>query len=230
MKLAVIQPYFFPYLGYWQLISHANVLALFDDVNYINKGYIDRNYIVNKQEALQLKLQVRKASQNKRINQLLTGDNKPVLAETVRHVYSQAPFFKESYPIISDLILYQQENLALYLENMIRAVCRFLQISTKIVKSSDFPMAYSGKEKIIPLLVETGADTYINPLGGRHLYQPQDFHEAGKSLEFFVPDLSLGGVMSERLDSHASIIHHMMQLRPDLLGELIERGSTERPY
>lgn len=230
MKMAVIQPYFFPYLGYWQLISHANILVIFDDVNYINKGYIDRNYIVKNQDALQLKLQVRRASQNKRINQLVTGDNKPVLAETVRHVYRQAPFFKKSYPVISDLILYQQENLALYLENTIRAICRFLQISTKIVKSSDFPIAHSGKEKIIPLLVETGADTYINPIGGRHIYQDEDFREAGKRLEFFVPDLSHGGFISEQLDSHASIIHHMMQLQPDLLCGLIDRGRAVKPH
>ena len=101
--------------------------------------------------AITLKLQIQKASQNKRINQLLTGSNKGDLVETIRHVYRKAPRFEEAYPFITELILSEEQNLALYLENTIRAVCKFLGITAQIVRSSEFELPSVGKNKIIPL-------------------------------------------------------------------------------
>ena len=225
MKLAVMQPYFFPYLGYWQLIAQADIFVIFDDVNYIRKGYIDRNFIVKDYETITFKLQVQKASQNKRINQLLTGSNKGDLVETIRHVYRKAPSFECSYPFIAELILFEEQNLALYLENTIRAVCKLLQINTQILRSSDFELSSLGKNKIIPLLIETGADTYINPIGGRDLYQESDFLDSGKSLEFFKPNFTSDEVMAMHSIPHASIIHFILHNSPEELSLLASKGS-----
>ena len=225
MKLAVMQPYFFPYFGYWQLIAQANIFVIFDDVNYIKKGYVDRNFIVKGNEPITLKLQIQKASQNKRINQLLTGSNKGDLVETIRHVYRKAPRFEEAYPFITELILSQEQNLALYLENTIRAVCKFLGINAQIVRSSDFESPSAGKNKIIPLLMETGADTYINPIGGRDLYQESDFLDSGKSLKFFKPDFASAEVIAAHSLPHASILHFILHHTPEELSLLAGKGS-----
>ena len=219
-----MQPYFFPYLGYWQLISQADIFVVFDDVNYIKKGFIDRNFIVRDNREVSLKLQIQKASQNKKINQLLIGRNKAELAETVRHVYRKAPQFKSAYPFVEELILCEEENLALYLENTIRAICKLLQITAQIYRSSNFQLSSLGKEKIIPLLIETGAETYINPIGGRAIYKESDFLKSGKSLQFFKPDLESDKLITAHSHVHASILHFILHHSPDELSKITGKG------
>ena len=75
MNLAVMQPYLFPYIGYWQLIDAVDIFIIYDDVNFIKRGYINRNNILQKQKSYLFTLELIGASQNKKINDIKIGGN-----------------------------------------------------------------------------------------------------------------------------------------------------------
>ena len=211
MKLAVMQPYFFPYIGYWQLINTADVFVIYDDVNYINKGWINRNQILVKGEAHMITLSLQQSSQNKKINNILVGSNKDKLLRTISNAYKKAPYFTRIYPLVEQLMNDNEKSLSKFLGNSIQTLSKFLDLSTKIVFSSD--LAYDrqekGQDKIIEIAEYFQATTYVNPVGGKALYQNTSFRRREIKLEFletnnfnykqfnnyFVPSLSIIDVM-----------------------------------
>lgn len=180
-----MQPYFLPYIGYWQLLNYVDVFILFDDVTYIKKGYIDRNYIANTKGTLGLKLKVRKASQNRKINdhELLPGQSH--LWELVKTCYPETALEKDEGRLIELIIKCQEENLAKYLESSIRNMAQYLEINTEIFRSSDIKSKFVGKEKIISMVKHVSGTTYVNMRGGQHLYHETDFSRENLGLEFF---------------------------------------------
>ena len=129
MKLGIMQPYFFPYLGYFHLISAVDEFVLYDDVNFIKQGWISRNRIISNTGTQFLTLQLLGASSFKKINEIQTGNNKEKLVKSVYQSYSKAEYFKERFPLIEELLINPEDNLALYLENIICSLSNFLGIN-----------------------------------------------------------------------------------------------------
>lgn len=211
MKLAVMQPYFFPYLGYWQLIDAVDEFVLFDDVNFIKKGFINRNNILIQGAAKRFNLELSKASQNKYINEIDIGSNHGEILKKTYHAYKNAPFFEPVYALVEQILAYEEDNLAKFLGNSIETVSQYLGIDTKFHYSSDIPknQELKAQDKIIDICLKTGASTYVNLPGGRDLYKPDVFIKNNLKLKFihpkqfeyvqfgnpFVPNLSIIDVM-----------------------------------
>ena len=83
MTVAIMQPYLFPYIGYWQLIHAVDTFVIFDDVNYIKKGYINRNNILVNGQKQTFTLELMSASQNKLINDIDIGNNIEKVMESI---------------------------------------------------------------------------------------------------------------------------------------------------
>ncbi len=214
MKIAVMQPYFMPYLGYFQLIHSVDNFVIYDDVNYINRGWINRNRIlVNGRDQL-VTLRLVKASQNKLIRDITVVNesvNRDNLFKTICSNYKKAPFYNVTVSLLEDVILNVSERLSDYLEYGLKSISKYLQIDTKFIKSSDIKKddLLRGQEKIIEITSKLGADTYINAIGGRELYNKKVFDECGITLKFiksghlsyhqfkepFVRDLSIVDVL-----------------------------------
>ena len=112
MITAVMQPYLFPYLGYFQLINCSDNFIIYDDVNFIKGGYINRNYILSNGEKQRFTVSVPGASQNKKINELCySGDVKKVLA-SIHHAYSKAPYFEKVYPLIEKILKRKERSIS----------------------------------------------------------------------------------------------------------------------
>lgn len=209
-----MQPYFFPYIGYWQLIDAADVFVIYDDVNYIKGGWINRNRILINGEPRYITISLDNASSNKLINQtsLCTEmASKTKILKTLREYYARAPYFVQTYNLVEELVLYPNNNLAEYLQNIILRVCEYLGIMTKIEVSSriDKNDRLRGREKVIEICKKLGADEYINSIGGIDLYSKDYFYDNGIRLGFlkagniqyaqfsypFVPNLSIIDVM-----------------------------------
>lgn len=110
IKTAIMQPYFFPYIGYWQLISSVDNFIIYDDVNYIKKGWINRNNILIDGRPHQITLPLKKASQNKKINEIeLLNDKikKDKILPTIEKSYSKAPHFAEILPLLKSIFFFQ---------------------------------------------------------------------------------------------------------------------------
>ena len=175
MKIAIMQPYFLPYIGYFQLINAVDVFVIYDDVNYIKKGWINRNTILVNGKGFLFNIPLQEISQNKIINQISIEENsnwKKNLLKTIALSYKKAPFFAEVFPIVENIILQEEKNLAKFLTYSLREICNFLSISTSIVNSSEIEKNndLKAQNKIIEICKIKEADSYINAIEGTALY------------------------------------------------------------
>jgi hypothetical protein len=195
MKVAIMQPYLFPYIGYFQLIQAADKFLLLDDVAYIKKGWINRNRILVNGRDQFFVIPLEAASQNKAINSLsLVGDEKwkNNLEATISMAYRNTIGFNEFFPVIREILRFKSNDLSRFLANSIRQVCDFLDIKTPIVDSTAVfnNVQLKGADRIIDLCKKEHADAYLNAEGGKLLYDKQAFRREGISLHFLKASLN----------------------------------------
>lgn len=214
MRLGIMQPYFFPYIGYWQLINAVDKYVIYDDVQFIKRGWINRNHILLRGERKRVTLRLSNASQNRLINEteILADDTcKKKFLKLIGNSYARAPFFADTYGVIEKAVNRPEKNLASYLEWGIRHICQYLAINTEITVSSELEKnnELRGQARIIEICKVTGADQYINAWGGQNLYSRSEFAAQGIALKFlrtgeiryrqfsndYVPNLSIIDVM-----------------------------------
>jgi len=212
MKTAVMQPYWFPYLGYFQLIHAVDNFVIFDDVNYINRGWINRNNILMNQEAHLLTLNLEGASQNKLINEINVGENREKLLRTLQQNYSKSPSYKSAYPVLAEIISYPEVNLAKYLEFGLQTLCDYMNLHPRWHLASEFKLArdLKGKERVMSICKELMTTQYINLPGGRELYSHDDFERAGLQLSFIQPNLPEYSQFGKSFIPNLSIIDVLM--------------------
>ena len=214
MRLGIMQPYFFPYIGYWQLMNAVDKYVIADDLNFIKGGWINRNRILVHGEAKMLSLPLQGASHNKLINAIaVTGDaaTKNNLLKTIEINYRKAPYFSAAFPVVERIIAQEEKNLAKYLEYAIREICQYLAINTDLIVLSSINNKKDLKrqDKVIDICKILGSADYWNAIGGQEIYSYKDFASEGIVLKFlqtadvkykqysneFVPDLSIVDVM-----------------------------------
>lgn len=211
MTIAIMQPYFFPYIGYFQLINAVDKFIIYDDVNFIKQGWIARNRISLQKKEHFVILQLNGAGSFKKINEIQIGSNSDKLLKTIYQAYNKAPFFPSSFPIIEKILKANIINLADFLINQFMILSDYFEISTKLLISSSMKKNNSlkGKEKVIHICNMLGATTYINSIGGKEIYNAVDFEDSGIELSFlksrpieykqfsdtFLPNLSIIDVM-----------------------------------
>lgn len=214
MKIGIMQPYFLPYIGYWQLLNAVDKYVIYDDVNYIKGGWINRNRILINKEAKYFNVKLNGASPNKLINEVevsLDEVYQKKLLKTIEENYKKAPFFYKIFPVIQRIVENKEINLAKYLEYSIREICSYLDIKTELIISSNLEKNNSlkGKDKVIEICKKLGGSEYYNAIGGQELYSFEEFKSNGIELKFlkteeinyqqfnneFVPYLSILDVM-----------------------------------
>ena len=178
MKVAIMQPYLFPYIGYWQLINAVNQFVILDDVNYIKQGFINRNYILLNGQSHMFSIPICQASQNRLIMDTklnFSPKEKMKFIKTIEFAYKKAPYFLDVFPIIRDIIGNDESNLTKYILNSILKINKYLGIKTDICISSQLKKdnCLKGEERIKEICKCVGADIYINPSGGRMLYHSE---------------------------------------------------------
>jgi WbqC-like protein family len=196
MKIAIMQPYFFPYIGYWQLIHAADCFVIYDDVNYIKGGWINRNRILINGEPTYVTASLHQASPNKLICDTYLQPS-PVwrnkLIRMVENTYRKSPCFAEVFPVIEQLVRHETDKLSDYLSYQLQALAAFIGIKTEFMvnsrryKNNDL----SGQERILDICKREGATTYINPQGGQSLYDHASFAESGIDLKFLIPSSTI---------------------------------------
>lgn len=214
MKLGIMQPYFFPYIGYWQLLNAVDRYVIYDDVNYIKGGWVNRNRILVNGNAQYFNLPCLGLSVNKLINENTTNtDNHEIEKQLrkLRETYQKAPQFKAVFPMVEGIMCSGIGNLAEYLINLTQCICRYLDIQTELIVSSTLEKdnTLRAQDKVLAINRLLGATEYYNAIGGQELYSRADFENAGIKLSFlktgditysqftneFVPNLSIIDVM-----------------------------------
>ena len=212
IKLAIMQPYFFPYIGYWQLINSVDKFIFLDNVNYKKKGYINRNRINLNGTPHTITLPIKSASQNKFISEIEIHEARLKLLKTIYHAYSKAPLFTVVYPLLEQQILLDTKSLSVLLINSIVKISKYLQIETNFKKASELNISKNlkGQDRIISICKYFNSTQYINLPGGRNLYEKDIFKMNNIEIFFLEPNLKKINYFSNTNESYLSIIDLLM--------------------
>lgn len=189
MKLGVMQPYFAPYIGYWQLLNAVDKYILYDDVNFIKGGWINRNRILYNGEVIYFNVPMKGASSNKHINEIFVNTEQALIAKNLRILdtaYRKAPYYEDIRKIILRMLETNEENLSRYIKNSIDIFSDYMGIKTNILVSSEMEKGKRGsaEENLISFCKMFNADEYYNAVGGQTLYSFQHFRDSGIKLSF----------------------------------------------
>lgn len=213
MKLGIMQPYFLPYIGYFQLLNAVDKYVIYDNIQYTKKGWINRNRILKNGKDLMITIPLEKDSDYLDVKErsLSVGFDKKKLLNQIRESYRKAPYFEQTIPLIERIVNFDDNNLFHYIDNSVREICRYLEINTEIIISSSLGIDHSlkGQDKVIAICKELKATDYYNAIGGQELYSPEEFKKENINLHFissspieykqfsneFVPWLSILDVM-----------------------------------
>ena len=189
MIVSIMQPYFFPYIGYFQLMSQSDVFVFHDDVQYIKGGWINRNRILRNGAPAWLTLPVRQAASDLAINRRHYRLEPAEVAGVLRRLaaaYRKAPLFAAMFPLVAELMNFGDANVAAFNVNLLERLAARLAIRSRFVLSSAMAKddGLTGQERVIDICRRLGATHYVNPTGGTRLYQPDRFAAAGIELRF----------------------------------------------
>lgn len=188
MKLGIMQPYFLPYIGYFQLLASVDQFIVYDNIKYTKKGWINRNRMLQGGRDEMFSLPLKKDSDSLDVvERELTADfNRDKLLNQFKSAYRRAPHFDQTFLLVEQIVRYEDTNLFRFLHHSIVNTCVYLGIQTEIRISSDIAIDHSlkGQDKVLALCEAVGATTYVNAIGGMDLYSKEIFRERGIDLKF----------------------------------------------
>ncbi len=196
MKLAIMQPYFFPYLGYFQLIHSVDKFVVYDDVQYMKGGWINRNRILVAGDPAWISLPVMPDSTYSDINQRAISvrefdKSKTKILGQLHAGYRKTSFYKETLQLVKMVLDCEEKNLSIFIANSLKVICEYIGIKTPLLMSSAIDKndkGLRGVDRVFSLCRATGADMYINAIGGRELYCAEEFAAQNIELRFIAMD------------------------------------------
>lgn len=187
MRIAIMQPYFLPYAGYFRLFSHTDLFVVYDCVQFIRRGWIHRNRLPNNVDELDwLTLPLAKAPQDTAIEKM---SFRPDAAIMMSEQFKKFPLFKNKNYLESDLnrlLINFNQQPTQYITGLLEATCKVLNLPFNVRYSSELqlPPELKGEERIIHIANHFQASVYINPPGGVDLYNPDCFKAHNLKIEF----------------------------------------------
>ena len=233
MKTVVImQPYFFPYLGYFQLAAAASVFVTLDDVSFIKGGWINRNRFLVQNRAHMFTVPVKSASSNRLINATqIAGDDiwKKSFIRLLNESYAHAPYYRETIALVNRVIHKAHASIGDLADDSVRTTCAHIGLEKKWLKSRDTCLADSlkGTARILEICQSLGANRYVNAPGGKELYRHKQFAQLGIELRFLKPFLPPYRQQSGEFVGGLSIVDVLMYNPRDLVRNWIEGYELE---
>lgn len=231
MKVAIVQPYTFPYIGYFQLINAVDVFVFYDDVHFIKKGWINRNNLLVNGNANLFSIPLVKPSQNKLINEIeMSLDDKWISAffKKLAHGYSKAPYYKEIEVLVHQVFQNENKRISQLAMNSVIDVSAYLSLDTEFKTSSiDFSESrgMNRADRLVEITKQLGGNEYINPIGGVELYKKDYFKVESINLGFIQCDLSEYPQNNNPFLGGLSIIDVLMFNSPEEVRQLLQKYS-----
>lgn len=240
-KVAVMQPYFFPYIGYFQLINEADIFVLYDKVTYRKSSWINRNKIKDKGNSnpVYITVPVKKPSSIDLIEEIKISENnewKTKLKKLIYYNYKKSSFFDEVYPIIVELIFYEEQSLHLFNSNILTKLCNKLSITTPVITqheqhsiiesnliNRDIAKEDIKQHRVVELCNLYNANVYINPINGMDLYSFDFFTQKNKDLRFIETDFIEYSQFKTPFLENLSVIDVLMHNGYERTEELLQK-------
>ena len=219
-KIAIMQPYFYPYIGYFQLIHAVDVYVNLDHVSFMPRSYMTRNTVKNN---ISINVPVANSSQNKKCNEVRVSLDEHHISKfykTLHHQYSKSINYElvmES--LVKPCFTIEEKSISQFNIDLIKKICNFLDIKTKIIDSSCVFQNLDLKKEhgLVSIVQQLGSNTYINAIGGQKLYSKDFFHSQGINLFFLkMNDLDVPS-------QYASILDSLFILHPDQVKEQLTK-------
>lgn len=215
MKLGIMQPYFVPYIGYWQLMNAVDKYVIYDDVNFIKGGWINRNRILVNGQPKYFNIPMIGASPFKLINEIGVNNDLQLINKNLRIIeaaYKKAPYYKDVYPIVEEILKCGKNDIAGYIEESFKVINKYLGISTELIVSSNLKKDCSlkGQDKVLQICGLLGATEYYNAVGGQELYSFDAFEKHGIKLKFLNTKEIIYDQFGQMFQPNLSIIDVMM--------------------
>lgn len=235
MRIGIMQPYFFPYLGYFQLIKKSDRFILFDDVQYIRHGWINRNRILKPGQGWQyIVVPLQKHSQTDLIRDIASLDNNEWKQKIIRqldHYRKKARHYEVTIDLVNRCLDTPETNLVKLNARALKLTCDLLQLPFREEISSEMNFDYSHVhdpgEWALRICEQLGANEYINPPGGRELFDPVKFSNAGIKLSFLEPVLPVYNQKQEGFEAGLSIIDVLMFNGPEATREMVHNFESK---
>ena len=189
-----MQPYFVPYIGYFQLINSVDRFVIYDNIKYTKKGWINRNRILVNAKDEYISLPLKKDSDYLFVNQRFLSENfekdKLKILYKIKESYKKSPNYEEAFNLVEEIFSFNCTNLFDFIYNSIKIICNYLEIKTEIIVSSTIDINHNLKseEKVLAICKELKTSVYINPIGGINLYYKSNFIDRGVELLFLKSD------------------------------------------
>jgi hypothetical protein len=216
MKLAIMQPYFMPYIGYFQLINSVDQFVIYDNIQYTKKGWINRNRILANGKDQLITLPIKKDSDyldvvERELSESWEKDKNKMI-NIIKSSYNKAPYFEETFKLISKCLNNPEENLFKFIYDSIVLINSYLEIKTPIIISSSINADHTLKsqDKVLSLCKAQNADVYINSIGGVELYDKETFKQNKIKLNFIKSNPIKYKQFNNEFVSWLSIIDVMM--------------------
>ncbi len=223
MTLGIMQPYFMPYIGYWQLMAAVDTYVVYDDVNYIKGGWVSRNHILLNGQCHSFTITLNGASPNKLFNEITIRDDFHKFLRMIDSAYRKAPYYQQVFSLLQDICAYQKRTLGEFMLHSFQVVLSYLDLHTHFVLSSAIQKDNSlhGKDKVKHICHLLGADTYYNAIGGQALYDKIDFVTEGLALYFLQTDKIEYKQFNDLFVPNLSIIDVLMFNSPEQVRQLL---------
>ncbi len=216
MKIAIMQPYFFPYIGYFQLLNAVDKFVVYDNIQYTKKGWINRNRILLNKKVEYFTLPLKKDSDYLNIveRELSTDwqqENKKILNK-IKLNYSKAPYFEQTFELTKRCFDFHEKNLFQFILFSITQIMDYLEIKTKLINSSEIDINHDLKSenKVIEICKKINCNNYLNPIGGVNLYDKNNFKNQSIDLQFLKSNEIQYKQFNIEFQSNLSIIDLMM--------------------
>lgn len=191
MRIAIMQPYLFPYIGYFQLIAAVDKFVVYDDVNFIKGGWINRNNVLDNKNSRLFTVPLENSSSFMQINQTRLNSKfyeiwKIKFLKSLEQSYKKAPFFNEIFFLIEKILNKKTDLISILAVESIKEICSYLDVKTQIIETSDYynNKNLKGQDRVLSICQLEEATNYINPIGGINLYSKEDFKKNKIILNF----------------------------------------------
>jgi hypothetical protein len=232
MKLAVMQPYFFPYVGYFDLISRVDQWVVFDTAQYRRHGWVNRNRILRPVQGWQyITAPLLKHPRETRICdiQVVSGqDWRARIERQLEHYRGHAPYFDAAWGLVRDCLSVPGASLSRMNVEALRRICALLEIrfSFTILSEMDLPLGPVEEpgDWALRIAEALGAQEYVNPPGGQDLFDPEKFAARGIRLTIQEPVAFRYQVPGYCFEPGLSIVDALMWNSRDRLRDFLHRG------
>lgn len=228
--IAAMQPYLFPYVGYYQMAALVEEFVFLDDANFIVRGFINRNHLLLNGRAHRFTVPVADASQNRSIKDHWYPDRGEQLLKLLRVAYRTAPHLRTALPLIESVFEEGGGNVALTNALSVQRVLEYAGLERRWLSSSNLLAQgqFKGRSWIIEICRRLQASRYLNLPGGRALYEPAVFDAEGIALQFVEPLFPAYDQACPFVQG-LSMIDALMWCAPAAVRTMLEAGRAVSP-